>query len=148
MPAAALAVLLALAADPEPPRTAARTVSGRIAAVSPPERSVTIAGAEETLKLTFDRNTMVFLESSPGTVADLAVGLQARASAGPAGVAHWIEVKRPPQPPSSVRPERSEAPEAERSRGAARPEAPVPGEGAERSRGDQKPASSGGEAQP
>ncbi|HEY7725881.1 MAG TPA: hypothetical protein VH880_11135 [Anaeromyxobacteraceae bacterium] len=101
MPAAALALLLALAADPEPPRTAARTVSGRIASVSRPERSLTIAGAEETAKLTFDRNTMVFLEGSPGTVADLAVGLEARASTGPAGVAHWIEVKRPPTTPAA-----------------------------------------------
>ena len=96
MPALALAALLALAADPDPPRAAARAVSGRIVAVSAPERSVTVAGPAETAKLTYDRNTMVFLESNPGTVADLAVGLQARASASAAGVAYWIEVARPP----------------------------------------------------
>jgi hypothetical protein len=74
-------------------RTDVRTVSGKINALSWPDRKIAIDAADGPLTLTFDRNTSVFLENRMGTVRDLSVGTPVRASYNAQGQAFWVEVR-------------------------------------------------------
>jgi hypothetical protein len=94
VPLLLLAVLLAPGpADAPPARPAIRTVAGRITEVALAQARVTLELEDGPLVLSVDRNTMVYRDSRFGTLRDLAAGLPARASVGPSGVAHWIELR-------------------------------------------------------
>jgi len=96
-------VALALVAEPlsapaaaaagSTPASRARTVAGKITGVAPAESQLTLEAADGPLRLSFDRNTMVFLEARTGTPRDLVPGLPARAAVGPGGLAYWIELR-------------------------------------------------------
>jgi len=96
-------VALALAAEPLPapgvapagstPSPRARTVAGKIIGVAPADAQLTLEAADGPLRLSFDRNTMVFLEAHMGTPRDLLPGLPARAALDPGGLAFWIELR-------------------------------------------------------
>lgn len=76
-----------------PPRSAIRTLAGKISEVSLAAGRVVLEAADGPVAVAIDRNTMVYLDSRFGTVRDLAVGLPARVSVGAAGPAHWIEIR-------------------------------------------------------
>jgi hypothetical protein len=79
---------------PAPPRPDVRTVAGKIAAIEPSRRALTLAAADGPLRVELDRNTMVFLESRLGSLRDLAVGVPARVNvSGPSNLASFVELK-------------------------------------------------------
>lgn len=95
MLAAALAALTLAApaqADAAEKAPRPRTVEGTVAEVSLAGGRITLGASEGPLTLSLDRNTLVQLETRLGTVLDLAPGQSVRASVGPRGEAHWIEI--------------------------------------------------------
>jgi hypothetical protein len=77
-----------------PPRPDVRTVAGKITAVDVAARALTLAASDGPLRVVFDRNTMVFLESRLGSVRDLAPGTPARVNvSGEENLAAWIELR-------------------------------------------------------
>ncbi len=91
------------AAEPPPrPESGAqgfRVVHGTVDRVDRESARVTLALGSSLLDLAVDRNTAIFVDSRPGTLADLVPGVKVRASPSPGGRAFWIEVVRePPRP--------------------------------------------------
>jgi hypothetical protein len=92
-----VALLCVLAAGEEAPdggprAPAVHTITGTIAAVRQPDRTVIVETPKGPVTLTVDRNTTVFLAGRVGTVGDLAVGSPVRAWYGPRELAYWIEL--------------------------------------------------------
>jgi hypothetical protein len=69
-------------------------VAGKITALDVAARELTLAASDGPLRVAFDRNTMVFLESRLGSLRDLAVGAPARVNvSGDENLAAWIELR-------------------------------------------------------
>lgn len=118
------ALLTAAGTESAAPAPGPRTIAGKLTEVAPSGKQIVVEAADGAVRLTLDRNTMVFLEARLGTVRDLAPGTPVRASVGVAGTAFWIELR-----PKGVMPtDRAGESAPEPAKGSdAPPAAPEPG---------------------
>ncbi len=70
-------------------------VSGSLERVDWDAKRITLATLSGTERLSFDRNSLVYLEEREGTLLDLKPGQRVRASLTPDGRVYWLEVARP-----------------------------------------------------